>query len=168
MEGRPIFVREDREQEVSAQPTERPARPPRPAGAERPERAPRPPRPERVVTAEGAAPSPVQSGEPGRKVHISFTLSATKPLIPPQLFVSNLAYSISWQDMKDLFAEFGVVVRADVFQERPGRSKGVGVVEMSTAEEAQAAITGMTGREVRGRVLTVREDRPPKAREVRE
>jgi len=78
-----------------------------------------------------------------------------------KLFVSNLAYSISWQDLKDLFAEFGTVTRADVFQERPGRSKGVGVVVMGDIDSAQRAIAGLNGRDVRGRVLTVREDRAP-------
>jgi len=75
-----------------------------------------------------------------------------------KLFVSNLAYSISWQDLKDIFAEFGPVTRADVFLERPGRSKGVGVVVMESSADAKKAIEGLNGREVRGRALTVKED----------
>jgi RNA recognition motif-containing protein len=78
-----------------------------------------------------------------------------------KLYVGNLSYSVRDSDLEDLFAAHGTVGSAQVIMDRDtGRSKGFGFVEMSTDEEAQAAISALNGKEVEGRNLTVNEARP--------
>jgi hypothetical protein len=82
-----------------------------------------------------------------------------------RVFVSNLAYEVQWQDLKDLMKRVGTVVRADVFTDGSGRSKGNGVVEFSHPAEAALAIQTLNNVELRGRPVLLREDRdrPPPA-----
>ena len=78
-----------------------------------------------------------------------------------KLYVGNLTYEISDSDLSTLFGAHGTVESAQVIMDRDtGRSKGFGFVEMSTDQEAQAAITALNGKEVNGRALTVNEARP--------
>jgi RNA recognition motif-containing protein len=78
-----------------------------------------------------------------------------------KLYVGNLAFQTSSNDLQDLFAQAGTVESASVVEDREtGRSRGFGFVEMSTSEEAQAAITQFNGKEVNGRSLTVNEAKP--------
>ena len=78
-----------------------------------------------------------------------------------RLYVGGLAYSVTDSDLRQLFAASGTVESAKVVTDRDTeRSKGFGFVEMSTDEEAQAAIAGMSGKEFDGRALTVNEARP--------
>ncbi|MBM3450655.1 MAG: RNA-binding protein [Armatimonadetes bacterium] len=78
-----------------------------------------------------------------------------------KLYVGNLAYGVANDDLQQLFAPHGTVVSADVITDRDtGRSKGFGFVEMSTDQEAQAAIAACNGREIEGRNITVNEARP--------
>jgi len=79
-----------------------------------------------------------------------------------RVYVSNLPWSTSWQDLKDFFRQAGKVVYADVMTEDGGRSKGCGVVEFETADEAQRAIDELHDAELDGRRLAVREDREEK------
>ena len=73
-----------------------------------------------------------------------------------KLYVGGLPYSVSDTGLGDLFAEFGTVQSARVITDRmTGRSRGFGFVEMSTADEAQAAIKGLDGNQMEGRALTV-------------
>jgi RNA recognition motif-containing protein len=62
-------------------------------------------------------------------------------------------------DLKDHFKQAGTVVRADVLEEAGGRSKGCGLVEFATVEEAQRAIDALNDSELKGRLIFVREDR---------
>jgi len=81
-----------------------------------------------------------------------------------QLFIGNLHYRTSWQDLKDEFRKVGEVVRADVFTtEVDGmkRSKGCGIIVMSTEEEAQKAVEEFNGIVLRDRKILVRLDVPP-------
>ncbi len=76
-------------------------------------------------------------------------------------YVGNLSFGITDTDLEQIFAPFGTVKSAKVMMDREtGRSRGFGFVEMSTDEEAQAAIDGLSGKEVGRRVLTVNEARP--------
>jgi RNA recognition motif-containing protein len=78
-----------------------------------------------------------------------------------KLYVGNLAYSMTDQSLQERFAEFGNVQSAKVMMDRDsGRSKGFGFVEMSSSEEAQAAIRGLNGKMVEGRDMVVNEARP--------
>jgi RNA recognition motif-containing protein len=78
-----------------------------------------------------------------------------------KLYVGNLSYSVRDSDLQDLFSAHGTVDSAQVIMDRDtGRSKGFGFVEMSSDQEAQAAISALNGKEVEGRNLTVNEARP--------
>ncbi|HOB75370.1 MAG TPA: RNA-binding protein [Phycisphaerae bacterium] len=82
-----------------------------------------------------------------------------------KLYVGNLAYSVSSSDLEKLFSEHGTVQSAEVISDRvTNRSKGFGFVEMSTDEEAQAAIAALNGQQHSGRALTVNEARPREER----
>ncbi len=85
-----------------------------------------------------------------------------------KLYVVNLSYSVRDDDLQQQFSAFGNVQSAKVMMERDtGRSKGFGFVEMSSAEEAQAAIEGLHGKNMGGRDLTVNIARPMEARPPR-
>ena len=78
-----------------------------------------------------------------------------------KLFVGSLSYSVTDQELNDMFAEFGTVLSAKVITDRDsGQSKGFGFVEFSNAEEAKKAIDAMAGKEVGGRQLTVNVAKP--------
>lgn len=82
-----------------------------------------------------------------------------------RLYVGNLSYSVTSPDLQQLFSQFGQVTNATVMQDREtGRSKGFGFVEMSTDQEAQAAIDGLHNTQQGGRPLTVNEARPKEDR----
>lgn len=74
------------------------------------------------------------------------------------VYVSNLSWDVSWQDLKDHMKSAGHVLRSDVMLEAGGRSKGFGVVEYFSANEARAAIRSLHNTELKGRVISVRED----------
>jgi cold-inducible RNA-binding protein len=78
-----------------------------------------------------------------------------------KLYVGNLAYRVADGDLQQMFEAFGTVQSAQVIMDRDtGRSKGFGFVEMGSDQEAQAAITGLNGKDMEGRALTVNEARP--------
>jgi len=82
-----------------------------------------------------------------------------------KLYVGNLPYSISSADLERILSEYGTVESAEVISDRAtGRSKGFGFVEMSSDEEANAAIEALNGQDHGGRALTVNEARPREAR----
>jgi len=82
-----------------------------------------------------------------------------------KLYVGNLAYSVDKSNLEEMFADFGTVASAQVIMDREtGRSKGFGFVEMGSEQEAQAAISGLNGKNVDGRNLTVNEARPQEPR----
>jgi RNA recognition motif-containing protein len=77
------------------------------------------------------------------------------------LYVGNLAYNVRDPELRQRFAPHGTVQSAQVILDREtGRSRGFGFVEMSRDDEAQAAVAALHGKEVDGRVLTVREAEP--------
>ena len=78
-----------------------------------------------------------------------------------KLYVGNLAFQTTSQDLQQLFGQAGTVESASVIEDRDtGQSKGFAFVEMSTEEEAAAAIQQFNGKEVSGRALKVNEARP--------
>ncbi len=85
-----------------------------------------------------------------------------------KLFVGSLAYTVTDEELAEVFAEAGTVESAKVILDRDTqRSKGFGFVEMSTEEEAKAAIEKLNGKEVSGRTIVVNEARPQENRERR-
>ncbi len=77
------------------------------------------------------------------------------------IYVGNLAYSVSDDELREAFAAYGEVARAKVIMDRDtGRSKGFGFVEMPNDSEAQAAIDGLNEQPINGRSVRVNEARP--------
>lgn len=82
-----------------------------------------------------------------------------------KLYVGNLGYSTTEADLEQLFGESGTVQSAQVIMDRDtNRSKGFAFVEMSSDEEANAAIKALNGKEHGGRQLTVNEAKPRETR----
>jgi RNA recognition motif-containing protein len=78
-----------------------------------------------------------------------------------KLYVGNLAFRTSSEDLQQLFSQAGTVESASVVEDRDtGRSRGFGFVEMASKEEGEAAIAQFNGKELDGRNLTVNEARP--------
>ena len=78
-----------------------------------------------------------------------------------KLYVGNLAFETSGDNLRQHFEQAGTVETATVVEDRDtGRSRGFGFVEMSSKEEAEAAIAQFNGKEVGGRALTVNEAKP--------
>jgi RNA recognition motif-containing protein len=82
-----------------------------------------------------------------------------------KLFVGNLSFETTENDLQDAFAAFGTVTETNLMMDRTtGRSRGFGFVTLSTPEEAQKAIDGLNGKELSGRALTVNIARPREER----
>ena len=82
-----------------------------------------------------------------------------------KLYVGNLAYQTTGDDLQQLFAQAGTVQSASVIEDREtGRSRGFGFVEMSSTGEGRAAIQQFNGQEVGGRALNVNEAKPREER----
>lgn len=82
-----------------------------------------------------------------------------------KLYVGNLAFQTSSENLQQLFAQAGTVESAAVVEDREtGRSRGFGFVEMSSKEEGAAAITQFDGKEVDGRSLKVNAAKPRETR----
>jgi len=82
-----------------------------------------------------------------------------------KLFVGNLSFNTTENDLQDAFAAFGTVVETNLMMDRAtSRPRGFGFVTMSTPEEAQKAIEGLNGKDLDGRALTVNLARPREER----
>jgi len=82
-----------------------------------------------------------------------------------KIYVGNLSYSTTSEDLQELFEQSGEVESAQVMQDRDtGRSRGFGFVQMVNREEGLSAIESLNGSEFQGRVLTVNEARPREER----
>ncbi|MBE3604450.1 RNA-binding protein [bacterium] len=81
--------------------------------------------------------------------------------MPSKLYVGNLAYSVSNDDLHELFSQAGQVQSATVIMDKfSGQSKGFGFVEMTTAEEVAQAIRQLNDTDLKGRNIKVNEARP--------
>ena len=82
-----------------------------------------------------------------------------------KLYVGNLGYDVKDADLSQLFSQYGAVESANVIMDKmTGRSKGFGFVEMSSDQEAQAAIAALNGKDYSGRMLAVNEAKPREER----
>lgn len=78
-----------------------------------------------------------------------------------KLYVGNLSFNTSTQDLEKMFGEIGTVESTNIIEDREtGRSRGFGFVEMSSEAEAQNAIMQLNGKEIDGRELVVNEAKP--------
>jgi cold-inducible RNA-binding protein len=82
-----------------------------------------------------------------------------------KLYVGNLSYNITENNLQDIFAKHGPVTEVNLLQDRmTGKPRGFGFVTMATEEGAQAAIAALNGQDLDGRALTVNEARPREER----
>ena len=85
-----------------------------------------------------------------------------------KLYVGNLSFNTSNQDLNDLFGAIGAVESTNIIEDREtGRSRGFGFVEMSSDDEAKAAIEKLNGKDLNGRAVMISEARPQEPREQR-
>ena len=137
LKGRKIFVREDREDGKRG-------------GGGAPNRPPpqdkKDPTPAEGASSGDAAPAADSTSAPSDKVEGS------------QLFIGNLSWDTTWQELKDHFGSCGTVEYSNVAIGRDGRKKGFGFVRFATKEEADVAIEKMNGTEFMGRNIEVRLD----------
>lgn len=85
-----------------------------------------------------------------------------------KIYVGNLSFSVSSDDLRSKFEQFGNVSSANIIMDRDtGRSKGFGFVEMSSGEEAGNAISALHGSDYQGRTMTVNEAKPMERRDGR-
>jgi RNA recognition motif-containing protein len=88
-----------------------------------------------------------------------------KKLMSMKLYVGNLSFDTSKNELQTLFAQTGTVESVSVIEDREtGRSRGYGFIEMSTKEEGAAAIEKLNGQELGGRFLKVNEAKPRERR----
>jgi RNA recognition motif-containing protein len=77
------------------------------------------------------------------------------------IYIGNLSYEVTEEDLKQAFEAFGQVESVSIIKDKySGQSKGFGFVEMPAKAEAQSAIEGLNGKELKGRTLNVNEARP--------
>ena len=82
-----------------------------------------------------------------------------------KLYVGNISFDTTQQDLEKLFGEIGTVTSANLIEDREtGRPRGFGFIEMSSKEEGQNAISQLNGKEVDGRELKVNEAKPQEKR----
>lgn len=78
-----------------------------------------------------------------------------------RIYVGNLSYQVTDEELRQAFEAFGEVSSANVIMDKfSGQSKGFGFVEMSSKSEADAAISSLNGKELKGRAMNVNEARP--------
>jgi len=78
-----------------------------------------------------------------------------------RIYVGNLSYEVTEEDLRQEFGAFGEVTSANIITDRDsGRPKGFGFVEMASKSEAEAAITGLNGKTLKDRTVVVNEARP--------
>jgi len=110
----------------------------------------------------------------GRILDVRFDTHVKPPTAPATsmnghdatLFVGNLSYDTSWQDLKDFFRPCGSVEHVEVMEFPDGRKKGFGTVKFSSSPDAQAAIDQLNGSELHGRILEVRWDQKVSSRKL--
>ncbi len=84
------------------------------------------------------------------------------------IYVGNLAYSVTEDDLREAFSQFGSVQSVNVISDKfSGQSKGFGFVEMSDNSEAEAAIQGLNGTALGGRSMKINQAKPREARPAR-
>ncbi|MFA5239709.1 MAG: RNA-binding protein, partial [Phycisphaerae bacterium] len=77
------------------------------------------------------------------------------------LYVGNLLFDVTESEIKELFEPFGQVTEIRMIMDKfTGKSKGFGFVEMPSKEEAEKAIEGLNGKDLRGRAMSVNEAKP--------
>jgi RNA recognition motif-containing protein len=93
--------------------------------------------------------------------HLKINSLLKKGKIRMNIYVGNLSYEITEEDLRLAFEQFGTVESVNIIKDKfSGQSKGFGFVEMTSKTEGQSAIDGLDGKEKKGRTLKVNEARP--------
>ena len=101
----------------------------------------------------------------GREQSRKGSQSKSKVIMSTKLFVGNLSFNTTQEQLQDLFAAHGNVIEVDVIMDKfSGRPRGFGFVTMESKEAADAAVQALNGKEIDGRALTVNEARPREER----
>jgi RNA recognition motif-containing protein len=88
---------------------------------------------------------------------------------PMNIYVGNLPFSITDADLRETFAKFGEVAQVNLITDKfTGESKGFGFVEMANNSQADAAIKGLNGKDLKGRNITVNQAKPKTDRPTRD
>eukprot|EP00959_Pyramimonas_sp_CCMP1952_P366421 7674429-Pyramimonas_sp.AAC.1 len=151
LDGRPLFIREDREDRDLEQ-----------GGGNVTRYRPQPQQQQQQQQQHmdfGAAPPQISKRSrvlPGGRASSQHGEIAA---VGRRCYVMNLAWETTWQTLKDHFRQVGNVVYAEVLSEASGRSRGCGIVEFEHAEEALKAISTLSNSDLDGRSILVREDR---------
>ena len=78
-----------------------------------------------------------------------------------KIYVGNMSWEVNEEDLRQEFESYGTISSVEVIKDKfSGQSRGFGFVEMPTLSEAQAAIDGLNGKELKGRCIKVNEARP--------
>lgn len=102
-----------------------------------------------------------RGGQPAKIGPDQFLRPERGSAVGMRLYVGNLPYDITDDELRDAFAGFGEVASATVINDKfSGRSRGFGFVEMSSPDDGRSAIESMNGSELKGRTLTVNEAQP--------
>lgn len=102
--------------------------------------------------------SPADEAPPPGLFPSAFSMEPTPAM---RIYVGNLDYAVTSEELRALFEPFGAVSSAEVqVKSRTGQSRGFGLVEMPNGNEAEAAVAGLNGKDHNGRPLTVNESRP--------
>ena len=144
LKGRKIFVREDREDGKRGGGGG--------GGARAPPQDKKDPTPAEGASGDKAAPAAAES------TSTTPAASSSDKVEGSQLFIGNLSWDTTWQELKDHFGSCGTVEYSNVAIGRDGRKKGFGFVRFATKEEADVAIEKMNGTEFMGRNIEVRLD----------
>ena len=84
-----------------------------------------------------------------------------------KLYIGNLPFSLTEENLKELFSSYTIVSAQLIIDRETGRSKGFGFVELGSKEEAEQAINELDKKDVSGKEIRVNEARPPRKREER-
>lgn len=85
-----------------------------------------------------------------------------------KIYVANISFNVTEQDIKNLFSEYGEIVSVKIITDTyTGQSKGFGFIEMETENDAKKAISALNGKTFVGKILTVAEARPQQPRRER-
>jgi len=83
-----------------------------------------------------------------------------------KIYVGNISFSVTEEELKDLFAQYGEVESVKIITDAlTGRPRGFGFIEMASEEDAKTAIKALNGAELKERTLNVSEARPPQKRD---
>ena len=112
-----------------------------------------------ISSLEKPKPTPTPAAQPSQQPAKPFAAQVTDSSAR-KIYIGNLPFRTSWQDLKDIFKQVGPVVHSKILLAPDGHSRGAGIIEFQSADSVEAAIRQYNGAELAGRSLLVKRDRP--------